>query len=191
MKNFTITQLKKQLSLKTKEELVKEIATLCQIFPQVKEYYQAQESDIQELVKKYKDIIEKEFIEGKTRGLPKARFSTARKAVNDFKKLTDDTELIADVMLTYVESISWFNNAYSPDIGEFYTKPENMFDNVLMLLENHELLEKFEPRVRKIVENAIDGWGYQDSLDDRYEAAYGKPVRWGGQRSAFAHLTIS
>ena len=54
---------------------------------------------------KYKSIIEKEFIEGKTRGLPKMRFSVARKAVNDFKKLTNKPELIADIMLTYVESI--------------------------------------------------------------------------------------
>ena len=61
MARFTITNLKKQLSHKTKEDLIKEIAMLCQTFPQVKEYYKAQGSDIQELVKKYKGIIEKEF----------------------------------------------------------------------------------------------------------------------------------
>jgi transposase len=42
--------------------------------------------------------IEKEFIEGKTRGLPKARFSVARKSVNDFKKLTNEPEPIADIL---------------------------------------------------------------------------------------------
>jgi hypothetical protein len=49
----------------------------------VKEYYKAQGSDIQDIVAKYKGIIEKEFIEGKTRGLPKVRFSVARKALQD------------------------------------------------------------------------------------------------------------
>ena len=173
MKKFTITNLKKQLAQKTKEELSKEIATLCQTFPRVKEYYEAQESDIRELVKKYKGIIEKEFIEGKTRGLTKARFSVARKAVNDFKKLTNDPELIADIMLTYVESISWFNSEYFPDSEEFYTRPEDMFETALALLKNHNLLDDFEPRAYKIVKNATDGWGYRDSLEERYEEVYG------------------
>jgi hypothetical protein len=173
MKKFTITQLKKQLSQKSKEELIKEIATLCQTFPQVKEFYQAQGEDIQALLNKYKDIIEKEFIEGKTRGLPKARFSVARKAVNDFKKLTNNVELIADITLTYVESVSWFNSQYGPDSEEFYTKPENMFEEILALIEQHNLLDKFKERAYEIVEYACDGYGYQDSLRERYEDVYG------------------
>jgi DNA-binding transcriptional MocR family regulator len=174
MKKFTITNLKKQLAQKTKEALIQEIATLCQMFPQIKEYYQAQGTDIQEIVKKYKDIIEKEFIEGKTRGLPKARFSVARKAVNDFKKLTNEPEFIADIMLTYVESVSWFDAEYGPDNEDFYTRPVEMFEQVLPLLEKHNLLEKFEPRAYAIVKNATDGWGYRDSLEERYEDVYGE-----------------
>jgi hypothetical protein len=174
MKKFTITNLKKQLAQKTKEELIQEIATLCQTFSQVKEYYQAQGADIQELVKKYKDTIEKEFIEGKTRGLPKARFSVARKAVNDFKKLTSEPEPIADIMLTYVESLSWFNAEYAPDAEEFYTRPVDMFETILPLLKKHKLLEQFKPRVYNIVVNATDGWGFRDALEERYEEVYGE-----------------
>ncbi len=174
MKKFTITTLKKQLAQKTKDELIKEIATLCQTFPQVKEYYKAQGDDIQDILKKYQGIIEQEFIEGKRRGLPKARFSTAKKAVKDFQKLTKNPELIAELMLTYVESISWFNEEYMPDSEEFYVEPAEMFENVLGLLNEHNLLAKFEPRVRKIVNNATDGWGYQDDLQDRYEEMYGE-----------------
>ena len=173
MKKFTITQLKKQLSLKSKEELIKEIGTLCQTFPQVKEYYQAQGDDIQALLNKYKAIIEKEFIEGQTRGLPKARFSVARKALNDFKKLTDNVELIADISLTYVESVSSFNSQFGPDSEEFYTKPENLFEEVLALIKQHNLLDKFKERAYDIVANACDGWGHQDSLRERYEMVYG------------------
>ena len=173
MNKFTITNLKKQLSQKTKDELIKEITTLCQTFPQVKEYYKAQGGNIQELAKKYKDIIEKEFNGGATRGLPKARFSVARKALNDFKKLTNDPELIADLMLTYVESTSWFNTAYGPDGEEFYTRPEDMFETVLALIKKHKLLEKFQQRARDIVENATEGWGHRDSLEERYEEVYG------------------
>lgn len=54
MPKFTITNLKKQLAQKSKEALIKEITTLCQTFPQVKEYYQAQGSDVTALLTKYK-----------------------------------------------------------------------------------------------------------------------------------------
>jgi Family of unknown function (DUF6155) len=172
MSQFTIANLKKQLLQKNKEELVKEIATLCQTFPQVKEYYKAQIGDIGELAKKYKGIIEKEF-GGGTRGLPKARFSVARKAVNDFKKLTDDPEEIADVMLAYVESISQFNSEYAPDAEKYYTVPEDMFETVLDFIQKHQLTENFRLRSHNIVQQATEGWGHKDSLEDRYYEVYG------------------
>ena len=94
---FSISDLKKALSKKTKSELVNEISTLCQKFPQVKEYYQALRSNPKDVLNKHKTIIEKEFIEGKTRGLPKARLSVAKKAISDFRKLSKDPELITDL----------------------------------------------------------------------------------------------
>ena len=39
--------------------------------------------DTDDIVNKDKEIIEKEFIEWKARGFPKARLSVARKSVND------------------------------------------------------------------------------------------------------------
>ncbi|MCP4106777.1 MAG: hypothetical protein GY749_14770 [Desulfobacteraceae bacterium] len=60
MKKFTIPNFKKELAKKSKDELIKEITTLCKIFPDVKEYYKAQTGDFKDIVKKYKDIIEKE-----------------------------------------------------------------------------------------------------------------------------------
>ena len=173
MNKLTVTQLKKQLAQKTKEELIKEIGQLYQKFPQVKEFYQAQTGDIDDILASYKEIIEKEFIEGKTRGLPKTRFSVARKALNDFKKISKDPLLIADLMLTYVESVSWFNTEFSPDAEEFYTRPEDMFEEALALLQQHNLLAHFQEQARDIVANATEGWGYYDSLKERYEDAYG------------------
>jgi hypothetical protein len=176
MKKHTLTALKKHLSHKTKDELIHDIETLYQTFPQVKDYYQAQRAEMDDLVRKYKDIIQREFIEGKTRGLPRARFSVARKAINDLKKLTDRPEVIADVMLTYVESISWFNAEYSPDAEECYERPVAMFATVLGLLKTYALLEEFAPRVHQIVQNADDGWGYRDGLEGEYASVYGEFV---------------
>ena len=119
-------------------------------------------------------MIEKECIEGKTRGLPKARLSVARKALADFKKLTEDPALIAGMMLTYVESISRFNSEFGPDVEEFYTNPEEMFEKALALIASHHLEKAFSEQTYGIVENACEGWGHRDSLQDSYEEVYGE-----------------
>lgn len=61
------------------------------------------------MAQKCKKLIIEEF-EGKGQASPKASLSAAKKAVTDFKKLTTNPELIAHVMLTYVESASSFNS---------------------------------------------------------------------------------
>ena len=169
---FSLTTLQKTLTKKTKAELIDEISALCKSFPQVKEYYQAQTDEPKDVLKKYKAIIEKEFIEGKRRGLPKGRISVAKKAISDFTKLSKDADLISDLMLTFVESVSWFSTEYCPDRESFYTSPENMFEKALKLMEQNNLLGKYQSRAKKIVMNATDGWGHQDSLHERYEDAY-------------------
>jgi len=174
MAKFSVTDLKKQLSSKTKDELIKDIVNLCQKYPQTKEYYMAQQGDVRELLAKYKDIIEKEFIEGKTRGNPKARFSVARKALNDFKKLTKEPVLIIDLMMTYAASISWFSSAYGPDEEKYYTIPENMFAAAMEMIQKHHLEDQFQDRAVAIIKNACDAWGHQDSLIERYENVYGE-----------------
>jgi len=174
---FTMTNLKKELGKKTKKELVQEISALCQKFPQVREYYKMQTDaaeDVRSVMKHYKNIIEKEFVDGKTRGNPKARFSVAKKAVDDFKKLTKNPELIADMMLTYVESISDFNSDFFPDSEEFYVRPVDMFEDVLKFLEKKDLLDKFQKRAYLIVVNADDNYGFCDCIQDRYEEVYGE-----------------
>ena len=171
---FTLTALKKHLAQKSQAQLIVEIAELYKTFPQVKEYYQAQQADITEIAQKYKDIIIKEFGGTSTgRGFPKARFSVARNAFNDFKKLTNEPALIADMMLTYVESTSGFCSEYGPDGEEYYTRPENMFTQALQLIQTHNLLEDFRDRAYSIVRNATEGYGHQDSLRDSYDDIYG------------------
>jgi hypothetical protein len=173
---LSLSDLKRALSKKTKGELVNEISTLCQKFPQIKEYYQAQMSGPKDVLNKHKSIIEKEFIEGKARGLPKARLSVGKKAISDFRKLTNDPELISDLMLTFVESVSWFSSEFGPDRETFYTSAENMFEKALKLMEKSGLLGKYQSRAKKIVLNATDGYGHQDSLHERYEEAYGEEI---------------
>jgi len=174
MKKFTVAILKKQLAEKSKEELINEISYLFQNFPQVKDYFKAQSGDIRDVLKKHEEIIQKEFVYGKTRGLPKARFSVARKSVTDFKKLTDDPEPIAELMFAYVESVSSFNNEFSPDTERFYSASEKMFEDALKLLKKTRKLDGLKDRAYEIVENAPEGWGNRDSLKEIYEDFYGE-----------------
>ena len=77
-------------------------------------------------------------------------------------------------MLTFVASVSSFNSEFEPDVEEFYTIPEDMFEEVLQLLKENNLLSKYQTKAYKIVDNATDGWGHFDSLQERYEDVYGK-----------------
>ena len=171
-KKLTLTALKKVLNSKNKPELIQEIAELFKKFPDVKDYYQAQEGNTEAVLEKYKNIIKKEFRDGFTHGLPKARLSTARKAVQDFKKVTEYPDLVAEVMFTFVEEISNFNNDFGVDGESYYTSPEAMYHDVLSLLEKHNLLSHFQERARNIIENATHGWGHFDSLSESYYQFY-------------------
>jgi len=172
MNKFSITELKKELEQKNQKELINEIIAICKKFPQVKEYYQAQYSDSIDLLEKHKEIIEKEFVDGQTRGLPKARLSVAKKAVQDFKKINDEPALLAEIMFRFVECVSDFNSDFGVDEERYYTSPEDMFEKTLKLLKSKKLLLKFKDRAHQIVENACEAWGHYDTLSEIYTEYY-------------------
>ena len=149
--------------------MIKEISFLYQQFPQVKEYYKSQYEDSSDILKKYIDIIEKEFVEGKTPGMPKARISVAQKAVRDFRKSISDAALVVDVMLTFVECISNFNDEFGVDGEDYYSEPEDMLEEALKLITANGLTKKFEARAYDIVDRATESWGHVDGLQERYE----------------------
>jgi len=172
MEKFSLTNLKKILNQKSKKELITEISILCKKFPQVKDYYKAQSFDSTEILEKYVTIIEKEFVDGKIRGFPKGRISVAKKAIQDFKKLTEDHLLLADLMFTFVECISNYNSEFGVDEEKYYNAPEDMFEKALILLKTKKLLPNFKERAHEIVENACEAWGHLDSLQNSYEEFY-------------------
>jgi hypothetical protein len=98
--------------------------------------------------------------------MPKARLGVARKVVQDFKKLSNNPELLVDLMLTFVEEVSNFNSEFGVDGESYYTSPEGMYDDALSILEKANLLSMFEIRARLIVKNATDGWGHNGSYQE-------------------------
>ena len=154
------------------EQLIDEVVNLVDVFPQVREYYQAKiapEND-PNVRSKYKAVIAKEFSYS-----GKARLSVARKAVTDYRRVTGSVEGIADMMLYYVE----VGAAFTVDFGDvdepFYLSMEKMYKAALKHLHEHGLLGKFERRCAAIVEKTSSvGWGFHDRLGDTYERYFGE-----------------
>ena len=119
-KKFGIRDLKEYLNTRSKEQLVDEIADMFGKLDPVQEYYQSKLNlgYSEEVAEKYKSIIKHEFFP--SRGFGQARLSVARKAVNDYKKVSSSKYGVADLMLFYVETGVRFTNTYG-DIDEpFY-----------------------------------------------------------------------
>lgn len=167
---FTISQLKKALANKSKEELIAEIATLCQTFKPVKEYYVNLMGDDTDIIAKYKAIITKEFVWTKT-SPPKARLSVARQSVTDFKKISNKPEQIAEIMLYFVECVSGFLTDYDGPENQ-YTSAENMYEDTLKYMEQHTLLHQFADRTKLVVIGATDAYGHSDTLQSTYDDYY-------------------
>ncbi|GBC60660.1 hypothetical protein DENIS_1617 [Desulfonema ishimotonii] len=174
MKKVGVRVLKGYLKNRTQDDLMNEVCELFKRFDNVKEYYTAVLSggDDTAIIGKYRKIIRNEFFP--SRGFGKARLSVARKAVSDYKKVSDSVPGLADLMLWYVENGVRFTDEYG-DIDEpFYVSMEGMYEKALIHITRHKLTNEFQPRCRKIVDDATDGWGFQDALEFLYEEYIGK-----------------
>src|ERR1039458_1446731 len=110
--NLSLSGLKRYLSGRSREELAGDIADLFRRLAPVRDYYQSKifplnDSDLR---MKYKKLIEHEFFPD--HGFGKSRLSVARKAVSDYRKISDSYEGAADLMLYYVERGVEFTNQY-------------------------------------------------------------------------------
>lgn len=166
-KKATLTDLKKHLRQKTDRELVDEIAHLYKKFPQVKEHYQAsffQNDD--EVLKKYKKIVRNEYVASGRQHFPKMRASVARKAVNDYAKVSCSPVNLADLMLTFVESGIDCTNTYGDIDDPFYNSMSSMFERLLKLLVKENLFGHFEERLKLVLlDTRHIGWGFYDDLE--------------------------
>ncbi|WP_321492143.1 hypothetical protein [uncultured Desulfobacter sp.] len=66
---------------------------------------------------------------------------------------------------------------FGVDEENYYSEPEDMFEEALKLINENGLTEKFEARAYNIVDQATESWGHFDSLQERYEKIYGDFIR--------------
>ncbi|WP_136796425.1 DUF6155 family protein [Desulfosediminicola ganghwensis] len=169
-----VSDLKKKLDAKTKEDLIKDVLDLFKKNQFVKDYYIEKESDNQKspVFLKHKEIIEKEFFP--ERGDGKARLSVAKKAISEFKNISTNNVLIADLMIFYVETGVNYTNEFG-DINEnFYLSMENMYEQALKFIVANKLSSNFQDRCLEIVEGTVNiGWGFHDQISFLYESCFG------------------
>lgn len=158
-----LTDIKKELKKLDKDKLIELVADLYKKNKSVKEFFDFYVNpNERELFEKYRDKVFEAFY-------PKRgyiyKLKEGKQAISDFKKLGTSTELLADLMLFYVETGIKYTNDYG-DINEaFYKSLATTFVDSLTLMNKENLLDRFEDRVEKVIDdtNGI-GWGFHDYL---------------------------
>jgi Family of unknown function (DUF6155) len=119
-----------------------------------------------ELFIKYRDKVFRAFYMEKGYDYS---LKNGKQAISDFKKFSPSSELVADLMLFYVETGVIFTNDFG-DIDEpFYSSMETTYESALKFMKKENLLDKFAVRAKKIVDDSDGtGWGFHDTLGDIY-----------------------
>jgi hypothetical protein len=164
-----VNDLKKYLTGKSEKDLKEEIIELFKISKEVKEYFAIKvlPNAENELLDKYKEIVIKEFFP--ERGTKFPNYSVLKKAVSGFGKVAQDSVLLADLMLFYVEQGVEFTNTYG-DIDEtFYNNIARMYERAIDLIVKDNLEDKFERRCQEVmVESRGIGWGFEEIMAELY-----------------------
>ena len=170
-KYMGLSDIKKELKQFDKNKLIELIAELYKKNKSVKEYFDFFiNPNEEELFQKYRDKVFEAFYPKRGYEL---KLKDGKQAISEFKKLEPSLELIADLTLFYVECGVTFTNEFG-DIDEpFYMSIEKMYLQALTLMQKEDLLDKFQSRALKIVEDTNDiGWGFHDYLSQVYDDYY-------------------
>lgn len=168
---MSLTEIKKELKKLEKDELINLIADLYKKSKSVKEFLDFYVNpNERELFEKYNDQVFDAFY-------PKRGYTynlkDGKKAISDFKKFGPSSDLLAELMLFYVETGVKFTADFG-DINEaFYSSLEKTYAAALTLMSKENLLDKFADRAGMIVSDTSDmGWGFHDNLSEVYYSFY-------------------
>jgi hypothetical protein len=157
-------EIKKELKKLDKDKLIDLVADLYKKNKSVKEFFNFYVNpNEKELFYKYKDKVFEAFYPKRGYNL---KLKDGKTAISDFKKLEPSSELLADLMLFYVETGVKFTNDFG-DINEgFYSSLESTYLAALTLMKKENILDKFEVRAKKVaVDTSGIGWGFHDYLE--------------------------
>ncbi|WP_185234707.1 DUF6155 family protein [Teredinibacter franksiae] len=164
-----ITELKKALKEKTKDELINDIADLYKKNEFVKNYYVSKcgSDNSESVLEKYAKIIENEFFPeyGDGRG----RLAVAKSAISEFNKISSNKDHMAALLVFYVEVGVKYTDCYGDINEQFYLSMESVYRRALSHIYKYNLEGKYQKRCKSIVDDTIDmGWGFHDALGEIY-----------------------
>lgn len=166
-----LIEIKKELKKLDKDKLIDLVAELYKKNKSVKEFFDFyMNPNERELFNKYRDKVFEAFYP--KRGYT-YKLKEGKQAISDFKKLNPSPDLLADLMLFYVETGVMFTNEFG-DIDEaFYSSLETTYATALNYMKKEHLLDLFAERARKIVSDTSGiGWGLHGYLSDVYDGFY-------------------
>lgn len=166
-KKLSIPEIKKALKSYDKELLLSIIMDCYKQSKDVKNYIHVllnPEEAIEELYQKSKHQILHEFFP--PRGFGKIRLSIAKKAITEFRSLSNDELRTIDLMIYYVEVGVNFTNTYGDIHDQFYDSMISMYGNVInKIMGKENLYNQFHVRLETIVQQTDGiGWGFHDDL---------------------------
>jgi len=166
--------LKKHLLSFTREQLVGTVLEMYDNMKPIKEYFEYYlNPNEEEMLKKYKAIIQKEFPLEWKYAEPKLRFSVARKAIAEFKAFKPSPEMLADLMLTLPEVACEFTYNYGDMSEQFYDSAYNNFKAALVFMHKNNLLDDFKLRCADCVKWAsVCGYGFADDMAEIFYQYY-------------------
>ena len=120
-----------------------------------------------ELLEKYRRKIEEQFFPA--RGFGKLKLGEARRAIRDYRKVTNSIPGTAELLMNYVENGTRFTREYG-DIDEgFYNSIESALAELATLLRGKArgLYSQFAQRLATVKQMSDGiGWGFCDSIAD-------------------------
>jgi hypothetical protein len=166
-KKISMTEVKKILKDYDQNTLISIIMDCYKQSSDVKNYIHVlinPDKTIEELYEKTRHLVLQEFFP--QRGFGKLRLAQAKKAITDFKNLSNDEARTIDLMIFYVESGVDFTNTYGDINDTFYNSMASMYANAIKKINgNDELHMRFKDRLEALVSSTSGiGWGFHDEL---------------------------
>lgn len=160
-------KLKSTLNKQSKEELVDIIDDLYKKYKPVKDYFDFKKYiDKENLLKEYKAKINEGFYPPKGWAV---KLSKPLREIKEFKSHEPDAEPIIELMLYYVESGIAFSNKFGNMVENLFESMEEVYSEALNLLQENQLLDKYNKRCLKIVNASKNtGWGFYGVLKEIY-----------------------
>ncbi|WP_052429275.1 DUF6155 family protein [Paenibacillus borealis] len=167
MLKLSNSTIKKHLNNLTREELEAEILNMAKMYPIIQEhYYSILFPDSEEVLDKYKKIIEKEFSHHKREIL---RYPIVKQAIKDFSNVSTNKEQVAELMIFTVECGVDFTVSFGDIDEKFYRTISSIYEQALKYIVDYQLEEEFVDRCNELTQSSQGiGWGFADGMMELY-----------------------